>query len=408
MNKHYDVIIVGGGIVGTCLAIILARHSINVALVEALSHQSLAKLALSERTIVLSHSSRMVLESVGAWDDLQNHGCAINEIHVSDRGQFGTTRISAQEEQLPALGYVLPAGKIHSLLHAMACQQSGIDIIQPGRFVSFKRENDRSLVTVANEEQHQVLIGSLLVAADGQKSDIRSAQQIKTSGSDYQQTAIYCTITLKRSHNNIAYERFTNSGPIAFLPLNNQQSALVWAVEKKRADSLMLLDESDFLQTLQQHFGYRLGKFIGCAQRYCVDLALITAQQQIRPGMVLLGNAVHTLHPVAGQGLNLALRDVAVLAEEIVTAKKDHKNMGSISILRHYLTQRENDQRKIIALTHNLVSIFSNSLLPIAMVRSKGLILLDRLTGLKKIVTKRTSGLAGKVPRLVCGLDLEL
>lgn len=407
MNQQYDVIIVGAGIVGASLALVLANSSLKVALVEAKSLHSLQTKTSTERTIVLSHSSRVIFETMGVWDKFATQVCPIQEVHVSDKGNFGSTRILAEDEKLFALGYVLSSNVIDTTLHDLVTDHEGITIIQPASFVSFDYNVDGVNVEITHEGEQKFLNANLLVGADGHHSKIRTFKNIKVSMTDYGQSAVICNVTLKRPHSNIAYERFAEQGPLAMLPLLNQQSAVVWTVKRNEAKKLLELEENVFKKLLQKSFGYRLGKIMQCSKPVSIDLHLVTATQQIAPGMVLLGNAAHTLHPVAGQGLNLALRDLAALAEKILLAKQKNQSLGSLETLQSYFQSREEDQKKVISLTHSLVGIFSNGLLPIIFARDVGMFLFDRIPWLKKILTKRTLGMSGKVPRLACGMTLE-
>lgn len=405
MQLTYDVIIVGGGIVGECLALTLAKENLNIALVE--SRPLLAEKNPDKRTIVLAHSSQVILETIGVWHYLAKYATPIMDIHVSDRGNFGCSRISAKEEGISALGYVLTGAVINQCLHEAVQHQSRITVFQPARFESFKYLDNEVQVTINNGQQQISLTGGLLVGADGQKSDIRSSQSIDVSIKDYQQRAILCHVKLKRGHQNIAYERFTTQGPLALLPINDDEAALVWTVNEAQSEMLMRLSEQNFVRTLQRNFGYRLGKIIHCTERSCLPLFLMTARKQISPGLVLLGNSAHSLHPVAGQGLNLAFRDLAVLAEEILSAKKRGDFIGNMSTLDQYMARRFMDQKRIINLTDNLIGFFSNSILLMIYARSAALVLLDKIPSLKRVLTRQTLGLSGKVPRLACGMTIE-
>jgi 2-octaprenyl-6-methoxyphenol hydroxylase len=408
MRNEHDVIIVGGGIIGASLALLLAKISKNVAILEETPFlKSQAPSLNYSKTIVLSHSSYKIFEMLGIWGDLAKHAEPIHQIRVSDQGYFGGSRIHVKDQKIPALGYVLPAESISSLLLSTLKKHSNITLIQPAKFISFAYQQERVKVDIETNDTGKHLQGDILIAADGNFSSVRRFLGIHTDTIDYQQTAILCHVGLKRSHENIAYERFTRQGPLAILPLTNHKVGVIWTVDHHEANTLMNLSETRFLAKLQENFGYRLGKFNSCSQLSSLDLKLVIARQQIAPGVVLMGNAVHTLHPVAGQGLNLALRDAAILIETMQLADKTGKAPGSTEILNHYLAQRKQDQKRIIHLTHSLVGIFSNNLLPAVFARNMGMIVLDRTEWLKKVFTKQALGLAGKVPRLACGLPLE-
>lgn len=407
MINRYDVVIVGAGIVGNTLALILANANLQVALVEALPKTQLRSLGANKRTIVLSYSSRLIFEALGCWLFFENYACPIHKIHVSDRGQYGTSKIDSLEENIPALGYVLSANAIGSIVLQHVYQHRNITIFQPAQFCSHRENGDEIVVTIRSQNEELELRSDLLIAADGHHSAVRKFQGIEIKKQDYEQAAIFCNIELKRAHQNIAYERFTSEGPLAILPLLKNQAAVIWTTPFQKAAKLMESSDQNFLHALQDYFGYRLGRFLSCSERGSLPLSLITAEKQISSKVVLVGNAAHTLHPVAGQGLNLALRDIAVLAEELLRAKKQNVPLWDDEVLRSYFNKRQEDQRKVIGLTHSLVGLFSTSLLPIMLARSSGLILLDRLSGLKKTLTKTTLGFSGRVPRLACGLTLN-
>lgn len=407
MSDYYDVIIVGGGIIGISLALVLAKASFKIALVEAGSTSAQPPNPFDDRTIVLAHSGRTIFESFDAWQPLQEQACPIREIHVSDKGHFGSSRLRASDEKLSALGYVASAGAIATVLQAALKSEPNISLFQPAKFQSYCYHSDRVEATFLAEQGTFTLIGKLLVASDGQYSAVRNYIGIKVKTHEYNQVAIICNVSLKRDHECTAYERFTDQGPLAMLPLMGQASAVIWTVSQTEAKRLLALSEEDFRETLQKSFGYRLGKLLHCSRPGAINLQQAMALQQILPGVVLLGNAAHTLHPVAGQGLNLGLRDLAVLAEELVAANSKGQVLGDISVLQRYLNRRQKDQQQIITFTHSLVGLFSNSLLPLVLARNTGMVLLDRINGIKKILTKKALGLSGKVPRLACGMPLE-
>jgi 2-octaprenyl-6-methoxyphenol hydroxylase len=402
-DKHYDVIIVGGGIVGMTLALILANSSLDIALVEAttlLAKQSPA----GQRTLALAYSSRFIFEWIGVWDSLLESACPIQKIHVSDQGNFSSLSISSEEEKLPALGYVLPAQNIDSVLSAFVIKNKNITLIQSASFVSYAYQQHAVNVCITQAGQAFFLKGRLLVGADGQHSAIRKFLNLKSTVKDYQQTAVICNVALKRSHAGIAYERFTDEGPLAILPLLGQQGAVIWTMKNRTAERLLASSPANFRDQLQRSIGYRLGKIQDCSPAVGIGLELVTVLEQVFPGIVLLGNAAHNLHPVAGQGLNLALRDTAALAESIIYADRKGQPLGDLTVLKKYLSHRQNDQRQIIRLTDSLVGLFSNSLLPIVLARNIGMHILDQCIPLKKIFTKKALGRGSKPPRLVCGL----
>lgn len=407
MQDQFDVVLIGGGIAGISLALVLASAGFRVAIVEAKPTVVIKPILPNDKTLVLAHSSRCILESIGVWQQLVDDVTHIKEVHVSDQGHFGSSRIFAEHENLPALGYVVSAVALNNLLYEQALKSPVITFIQPAHFNSFEQIANNVHVTITKNNNNEILVGKLLVGCDGHTSAVRQFLKIPCVEHNYEQTALVCTVELKRAHLNCAYERFTEQGPLAMLPLENQQCAVIWTVANRQVAELLALSENNFNRELQRVFGYRLGKFTRCSKPLAIELKQLITTQQVVPGAVLLGNAVHTLHPVAGQGLNLALRDLAVLAEELIKARQINTNLGDVKILHQYLKRREADQRAIIDLTHNLVGLFSNNLLPLVLARNAGMMLLDRVSAIKKILTRRALGFSGKVPRLACNLGLE-
>lgn len=401
MENHYDIIIIGKGLVGASLAIALSGAGIKIALVD----DSPANSGAQERSIVLSHTSKQILQSLHLWQQLKPQVCPIKHIHVSERFGFGFTRMDASNEKLNALGYVTSAKNITASLNHRLDELQNIKFI-PGKFISSENFTDHSAIRVQTKESIEILTAQLIVAADGQNSSVRNNQNISVKTFDYGHKAIISRITLKRDHQHIAYERFTDLGSIAMLPLNDQFCSLIWAIPNDKAEQILALDDSAFLKILQEYFGYRLGKLISCTPRKAIPLQLVTAAQQIQPRLVLLGNAAHTLHPIAGQGLNLGWRDMAVLAEVIVAAFNKGNDIGAIDLLQNYLKRRRDDQLFITHFTHQLVGVFANTHLPFTFLRDMGLILIEIISPLKHYLIEKALGKSNRLPRLACGLSL--
>jgi 2-octaprenyl-6-methoxyphenol hydroxylase len=408
IKKNFDVVIVGGGLIGISLAMAFAGRSVAVGLVEANSIQPWQKITTeNDRVIALSYSSRLILDGLGVWNNLKPFVCPMKEIHVSDRGHFGAVQILAQQEKVPALGYVIPANKLTELLQQAAQGYQNIQVFQPAEFVAYEYMAGRGgLVKIRIGSEVVLLKTQLLVAADGQKSGVRKQQGITCEHIDYGQSAIICNVGLKRSHYDVAYERFTEWGAVASLPLLRQRVAIVATINSNQVAELLELNDQAFLLLLQKCLGYRLGRLVTLSARNTIPLQLIRAKEQVRPGLVLLGNAAHTLPPIAGQGLNLGLRDMAMLAEEIIGAIQQGGNPGEMTVLQRYLARRSDDQQRIVSLTHHLVCLFANNFMPVVHARNFGLVLLDNTKLLKQIFSRRMMGLAGKASRLVSGLPL--
>jgi len=259
---------------------------------------------------------------------------------------------------------------------------------------------------MSHEGLMTTLSGRLIVAADGADSPLRGQFGIGSVVSDYQQTAIVTNITPQLPHNNIAYERFTASGPMALLPMSEQRCAVVWTVASAQAEAVMALDESDFIAELQSRFGYRLGRLERVGRRQAWPLRLVRAKESVRERLALIGNAVHTLHPIAGQGFNLGARDVAVLAEVLVDALKAAEDPGSLAVLQRYADWQQRDHNNVTVFTDGLARLFSLPLPALGMARSAGMLAFDLLPPAKRLLTRLTMGRSGRTPRLARGLPL--
>ena len=414
----YDIVIVGGGLVGASLALALQQHELRIALIEAASVKTQAQPNYDDRAIALSYGSRRILEGMGLWPQLIPFTTPIHKIHVSDRGHFGATRINSDAEGVAALGYVITARDLGRTLVEAIAGSSRIDIISPARVTNVEIQTDTARLSInyndsVTQAQTQTSVFScqLIVAADGGQSSIRNLLKIDAKQTDYHQTAIIANVSCDKPHLNIAYERFTDTGPIALLPMspdteNNHRCALVWTQHDTQADNILALDDADFLALLQERFGKRMGRFTKVGKRASHTLHMIQTTEQVRPRLAVIGNAAHTLHPIAGQGFNLGLRDVSTLAQTLVDAQRAGRDPGDMSVLRDYAQWRKHDQQTIRYFTDALVRLFSNTFPPLALARNAGLVATDILPPIKHTLARHTMGIAGKLPRLARGLPL--
>ena len=283
---------------------------------------------------------------------------------------------------------------------------SNIKLICPGELQALKCNDDTALATIRYDGKLEQLSSRLIIGADGGDSTVRRLCSISARIWDYGQSAIITNITPERPHNHIAYERFTDSGPLALLPMSEQRCSLVWTVRNQDVEGTLALNDADFLQRLERRFGSRLGKLTQCGKRHSYPLRLIRARRHNTPRLALIGNAAHTLHPIAGQGFNLGIRDVAALAQVISDAIQQGRDIGSAAVLDDYEHWRTADQRRVSMMTDTLVRIFSNNFPPLILARNAGLIALDILPPLKHLLTRQAMGLGGRLPRLARGLPL--
>ncbi len=412
MKSDYDVLIVGGGMVGATMAYALSPLPLRIGVIEAVPFKSESQPSYDDRAIALAHGSARIFESIGLWQKLATQVSPIKKIHISDRGHFGVSRIDSAEEKVEALGYVVENRVVGNLLAQELPKLENVDLICPASVIQVALDEDQATLTIDRETVIETLSAKLVIAADGGNSIIRNLLDIPTRSWDYGQTAVIANITPERPHQGVAYERFTDSGPVAMLPNAPTESddprrcSLVWSVQRDDEARVLGLSDEDFLTELQSRFGYRLGKLEKVGKRNAYPLKLVRAKQQVRPRLALIGNAAHTLHPIAGQGFNLGLRDIAVLADVLASAVAEQQDIGTEAVMKQYADWRNWDHRKVIGFTDTLARLFSNPLAPVALARNIALFGLDVVPPLKRVVTRQTMGMAGKLPRLAMGLAL--
>jgi len=379
MSAQYDIAIIGGGPVGAALALALRDSKLRVCVLEARPANASSKDA---RALALSYGSRLLLARLGVWDTLRDVS-AIRTIHISQKQSFGRTVLHAAEMNVPELGYVLPYPALQDAL-TDALQHSDTATIYGASVTRLSNSGDQAVINYQQEGVAHTLQTRLAVVADGGKL---MAQQYPPEVHDYGQSALITHITCSIPLGNTAFERFTPQGPLALLPFKEDYE-LVWTAPHQRAQEMLAWDDVKFLQELQQHFGDRVGEFLTVGKRTCFPLGLRRAPQQTpMPHTVLLGNAAQTMHPVAGQGFNMGLRDAWELSQEILDAKPEE--LGSETMLAAYRNQRRTDREAGIRFTDGLVRLFSNDLPLVSAGRAAALTALDCLPFVKKFVAKR-------------------
>lgn len=399
--NNFHITIVGGGMVGMSLALMLARQDSqrSIALIDAqafpdANQTQFFQPSFDARSTAVARGSMEIFERLGIWFDMQRQATAIKQIHVSDSGHFMGGLINAQEYDVDALGYVIPNEWIGRVLLQQIRSQPNIYLMPETRVEKIypKIQCAELIVNSAGEQQH--LTSSLVVLADGGPSKLAQQLGIDFSVDDYQQSAIIANVEFSKPHQQVAYERFTPSGPIALLPLGkspvSREAALVFTLPRDNAQSLVEAEEKIFLQEVQKRFGQRLGQFTACSRRHLFELKLVKASEQIRSGLVLLGNAAHFLHPVAGQGFNLSLRDCHALAQTL--SRYSPQTWGQLSQLQEYFALQISDQQKTIFFSDQLVKLFSSSRLPAIALRHLGFLGLEGLPSLKSILVNQTMG----------------
>ena len=407
MKSDYDILIIGGGMVGASLACALGGTGLRIAVVEAVPLTASAQPSYDERTIALAFGSRRIFEGIGVWDEVARLGTTpIEKIHISDRGRFGFTHLSHAELGQEALGYVVEARVLGLALLARLQQLPNVAWLCPATLEHINFEVDSARTRVRHDGVLCDLSARLVVAADGADSAVRSVAGIDFERTQYGQSAVVTTVTINQPHNNTAYERFTETGPLALLPMSDNRMAVVWSMCTDNVETLIGLSDEEYLARLQERFGDRLGPLTRLGKRRAYPLMLTRVKEHVRPRLVLIGNAAHTVHPVAGQGFNLGLRDVAALAEVLVVAKQENRDLGDLEVLKRYADWRARDNKVIATFTNSLIRVFSNDFPPLAFARNLGLLAVDLVPPLKRRLLRVTSGLAGKLPRLARGLPL--
>ena len=397
MKNTYDIIIIGGGMVGASLVAALKSHSDKkIAVVEAHVFNSDSQPSFDDRSIALSYGSRRIWESMGLWEKLEPEIEAIKSIHVSDRGHFGATRINHTEEKVEALGYVVENRVMGQLLINEVKSLSHVDWYCPATIEKLENKKDNVTVQIKTEQGKKTLQAKLLVAADGVASVTRRLAGLDVKREDYKQSAIIANVKTDQRHNGIAYERFTDTGPLAFLPMTENRYSIVWTCDSQDTARIMQLSDDEFIEELQQRFGFRAGNIEKTGERFSYPLAYTETEQLTKGRVVVIGNAAHALHPVSGQGYNLALRDVAEIAETIV----ENDDPGHPLLLAEYHAKRLKDMRRVYQITDSMVKIFSNDFAPLGHLRASGLIALNLMSPLRSLMARQSMGLLGRMNKL--------
>jgi 2-octaprenyl-6-methoxyphenol hydroxylase len=402
----FDVLIVGGGMVGASLAVALKPLNLKIGLIEAYNFGVAEQPSYDDRSIALSYGSSRIYQGMGLWDKLRDGVENIQHIHISDRGHFGAARLEAKQENVPALGYVVESRVLGKLLYEELAT-GGVEQIVPAKVFGVEQTADAVQVRVERNGVVDTLQTRLLVVSDGTNSSVRDMLGIGVTRSEYHQTALIANVTTAEPHRNAAYERFTPHGPLALLPLTQGRYSLVWTHRDEDVAATMELDDAAFLRKLQAEFGYRQGEFVKVGQRATYPLVLQKSVKEVAGRAVVIGNSSHALHPVAGQGLNLGLRDVATLADLLAAAAREGTDPGAAALLKTYEQHRQPDYATVVRYTDSLVRVFSNDLGLLGHARAGGLLAVDRVPLLRHWITRQSMGLRYRQARLARGLGLK-
>ena len=392
MNTDFDILIVGGGLVGGSLALALSHSSLRIGLVEAQTDAERQASPAGLRALALSRGTAQSLEQMGVWKAVASAAMPIRHIHVSDRGHFGKTRLHASEADVDALGHVVVARVLENAIQERVATAANLTRLCPARILGLKSGPERMLVSLKQDGESLNVAARLCVAADGGQSTVRSLLGIEQEIRDYGQTAIVTEVRTEKPTDGTAYERFTTSGPLAFLPLERHKSSVVWTLSSEDAENLLQSGEQEFIASLQQAFGHWLGHLTLASRPQGHPLKLIKAGSMTDQRVILIGNAMHQIHPVAGQGFNLGLRDAAVLAERIETQVRLGGDPGDSDFLERYATARRKDLERVIRFTDGLVRVFSNESTPLSLARNAALIAMDRIPAAKRLLCHHAMG----------------
>lgn len=398
-----EVIIVGGGMVGLSLALMLAKANIAVKLLEAVKYPNYDDnndvpyhSSFDARNTALSRRTVQIYQKLGLWNALQDHATPILEVHITEQGSFGKARLKADQEKVESFGQVIENAWLGRVLLTQVRQQPLIELIDGVQVRSLKQDNEFVYIEASRGEEYTHSIKSkLVIAADGRDSFCRQALGVGVDVHDYDQVAIVTTVQTSKPHQHVGFERFSHLGPLALLPLPGEcRRSVVWPV-KKGTEGEWLGEENDqhFLDALQQTYGDRAGKFQKTGQRFSFPLSQVLAEKQAVGRVILMGNAAHTIHPVAGQGFNLCMRDADVLMRYITAQIAKSDDIGEPEMLKAYEQARLTDQQRVIKFCDSVVRGFSNQNAVLKLIRNTGLIAFDVIPGIKPLVANYAMGL---------------
>ncbi len=403
MDLEAEILVVGGGMVGLSAAAALAGAGLEVAVVDAGAPAQVLDAAFDGRASAIAQGSKRVLEGIGLWPHIEPKAQPILEIRVSDGDSPLFLHYDHQALEDGPLGYMVENRHTFEGLHALIESLPSARLVAPAAVVDLQRKGAHATATFADGRR---LRAGLVVAADGRASPIRHAAGIPAIGWSYRQTGIVCTLAHERPHRGIAHERFLLAGPFAMLPLPGDRSSIVWTERAELASAMLALDGAAFAAEAARRFGPSLGHLEVVGRRWSYPLTLSHAERYVDRRLALVGDAAHAIHPIAGQGFNLGLRDVAVLAEVVADACRLGLDPADSAALERYERWRRFDSLAMMVATDALNRLFSNESAPIALARDLGLAAVNRLPGLKKLFMRHAMGLVGDLPRLARGEPL--
>lgn len=398
MKPNYDILIVGGGMVGSLLACALGGAEFKVAVLEHKSPVAPPENGFDQRVSAVTLASVTIFQAVGAWEAMQVRAAPVREMRIVDATGTGSVHFNAAEIGEPCLAYILENSVVQAALVERLQRFTNIHSLCPAEVAGLDIKSGGSTVTLADG---RTLGARLIVGADGADSATRHAAGIDTQRLHFDQKGIVATVRTERPHAGTARQRFLPTGPLAFLPLAEPHTcSIVWSADNALADELLALDDAAFTARLRETFGGDLGKIEALGARAAFPLALSHARHYTADGLALIGDAAHTVHPLAGQGVNLGFLDAAALAEVLLDARATKRDIGAHAVLRHYERWRKADNLSMIAVTGGFKYLFGNDLPIVRDLRNLGLDLTDRSSPIKNRIARRAAGLEGDLPRL--------
>lgn len=398
-----DVIIIGGGMIGTTLAVALGGAGLSVALIDRLDPVTMVDMPFDGRASAIAYASYRALEAIGAWKHMAAEAQPILDIRVSEGDSRLFLHYDHRELGNGPLGFMLENRHLRHGLFAAISELAGTELLAPAELRGLNRTDGG---VAAHLVDGRTVYGRLAVAADGRDSPLREAAGIRVQGWSYAQSGIVCTVAHERPHRGVAHERFLPAGPFAILPLTGNRASLVWTEPSADADKLIDLDEAAFNDEMRERLGDFLGHVEVTGPRWCYPLALHNAETYIDQRLALVGDAARGMHPIAGQGLNLGFRDVAALAEVVIDAARLGLDIGHPDILSRYERWRRFDSMVLLAVTDGLNRLFSNDAVAVRAARDVGLAAVNQLSPLKRFFMRHARGTVGKLPRLLDGAAL--
>jgi len=399
MLEQYDVVIVGGGMVGLTLACSLGGSALRVAVLEANPMKTdWAADSIGLRVSAITHASRKVFNSIGAWQGMVDQRVtAYGEMHVWDAGGDGVIHFDSAEVGEPSLGYIIENRIIQAALLHQAEQLGNIELMTPARWQQWHDEQDQVCISLEDGRQ---LRTKLLVGADGARSPVRERAGITTKGWGYDQHAVMAIVKTEQAHLHTCWQRFLPNGPLAFLPMHDRFSCVVWSTTPEQAAELVAMDDIQFAAQLGEAFEYRLGRVVEVRERGQFPLRLQHTLDYVKQRIALVGDAAHAIHPLAGQGVNLGVLDAAALAETVLACHVMHRDIGLLQNLRRYERWRKGQNVAMMLSMDGFKRLFGSPLEPVKLARNFGLNATNSLTPVKRLFMEYAMGDRGDLPKL--------